>query len=45
MPPAPPWFMARLLALARFGGGAALFRSRDYYGTHATPLILERFSV
>ena len=38
--PRPPLFlMARSLALARFGDCAALFRSRDYYGTHVRALI------
>ena len=41
MPPAPPWFMARSLALARFGGGAALLRSLDYFVTHVRTLIWE----
>ena len=37
--PRPPFFRARSLALARFGDCAALFRSRDYYGTHVRALI------
>src|SRR5699024_7534578 len=38
-PPGPPSFMARSLALARFGGGVALFRWMGYYGTHVRALI------
>ena len=38
-PPGPPSFMARSLALARFGGGVALLRSRGYYEPHVRALI------
>ena len=37
--PLDPLFMARSLALARFGGCAALFRSIGYYETHVRALI------
>ena len=37
--PPPPFFMARSLALARFGGCAALFRSIGYYEPHVRALI------
>ena len=42
--PRPPFFMARLLSLARFGGCAALFRSMGYYGAHVRALIWGAFS-
>ena len=37
--PRPPWFRARSFPLARFGGGAALFRSLGYFVTHVRALI------
>ena len=37
--PRPPFYKARSLALARFGGCAALFRSLGYYGAHVRALI------
>ena len=39
--PWTPSFIARLLPLARFGGGAALLRSLDYFVTHVRTLIWE----
>ena len=38
-PPAPPFFRPRSLALAGFGGCAALFRSMGYYGAYVCTLI------
>ena len=40
-PPSPPFFRARSLPLARFGGRVALFRSMGYYGAHLRTLIWE----
>ena len=40
-PPAPPFFMARSLPLARFGGCGTLFRSIGYYEPHVRALIWE----
>ena len=37
--PRPPWFRARSLALARFGGCGALFRSLGYFVPHVRALI------
>ena len=42
--PWTPFFRARSLALARFGGCGALFWSIGYYGAHLRALIWDAFS-